>query len=1045
MSLHIYKSSAGSGKTYTLAREYLRLALRSPDYYKGILAVTFTNRAAEEMKERVLEFLIDISKGKHELTNYFADELNVTEKSIQKKATATLQQLLHHYGYFSITTIDTFFHRVIRAFSREIGLQGGFGIELDTEKVAEIIAADVYEGSETDRQLKNWLVEFSMQKLLDGKGYEPKNDIQGLAKQLFSEEYKAIADKLPGDEEGKQLLKSLQQALYATKNAYESHLAQIGDEFYQKVEHTDVGLEEFAGGKKRTIPNFFKKLSEKRLDDLINSTIKKCSADPSKWATKTSAKRSLIIHHAAQDFMPLMHEAIDYIEQNQARYRTAEVVLRHLFTYGLMADLTERLRAYKQEEDIIMISDLPDFLSQIIDDSGSPFIYEKVGNRYQHYLIDEFQDTSQLQWNNFRPLLEESLSHGHENIIVGDAKQSIYGWRGGEPALLMFGVQQDIPQADTDESKLTNWRSAPEVVRFNNDLFDKLPKILSGLMEDVLDEDGQKAIIQAYEGVEQQIAARNTDEKGYINISFLPRSEVSFEEVALEKLTDQLEHLIEEGHSMNDMAILVRTNREAATIVNHVLDYRRNNDTKLQVISAEGMLLNNAPIVQLLLSAFRHLIDPDDGAIRADLIFRYHQLVQKHHFDQHSEFLKLTEGSLPQTFTKYKEHFLHLPIYELTEVLIRCFDLAEVKEEFAYLQAFQDAVLEFSKNHRSDLRLFLDWWKENGYNRSVQLTGSLDAVEIITSHKSKGLQYPVVLVPFCNFHMDSRPHTGWYPTPDDKPFNQVDVVPLEYASSLDNTVFQPSYRQQMAKWHLESLNILYVAFTRAERGLIAFCEAPPKTQSKMYSSVSKLLYTYFQTQQPEGWSEKEMAFEVGELAVKPPKQNNELMALGQFHSHKWSDKLTVRKTGKAYYNDDAVKQRDEGILLHQILSEIIHHDEAEEVLDKYLARMEITEDDKKNYLRLFHNIWQNDVVKDWFAGGYTVKTEVLVLPKDGESKRMDRVMIRDGQAKVVDFKSGQPKKGDQDQVKEYLDILKQMGYEPTGYLLYLKDGSLYEV
>ncbi|MEP5610600.1 MAG: UvrD-helicase domain-containing protein [Cyclobacteriaceae bacterium] len=1045
MSLTIFKSSAGSGKTYTLAKEYLKLALRPEDYYKRILAVTFTNRAAEEMKERVLEFLIDISKGDHELIPVMSAELKKPKDEIQSRAKETLNHLLHNYGYFNITTIDTFFHRVIRAFSREIGLQGSFGIELDNDKVAEFITSDLYQGVEGNKQLKEWLVDFSMSQLSDGKGYEYRNEISLLAKQLFSEEFKKLPKGQFEDENSKQNIKLLKSELLKSKKQFEDKLISIGKIFYESLESAGLQSEDLAGGKTRSVANFFKKLINKEYTTLINSTVEKSRADASAWSTKTSDKKDRIIHHAEASFMPLMNEALDFMNGNEGDYYTAKVILKHLYTLGLITDLSQRLQEYKREEELILISDLPDFLSQIIDDTGSPFIYEKVGSRYSHFLIDEFQDTSDFQWNNFKPLLEESLAQGHENIIVGDAKQSIYGWRGGGPSLLMSGVQRDLP-AEVDQTASINWRSSKNVVEFNNTLFSSLPRVMGELMSDVIEEEEMQMIQTAYDSVVQEVSEPNSSVDGLVQIEFLESERGERWNIrALERTIEVIESLLREGHKLNDMALLVRTNWEATQIVNFVLDYRRTNETQIEVISAEGMLLGNSSVVQLLLSAFKHLLSPDDDSILADLVFRYQQNSMGRTFSSHEDFLKLTEDGLPAVFRKHKEHLLHLPILELTEVLIRSFGLNTIEEEFAYLQAFQDAVLEFSKNNRSDIRLFLEWWEDAGAKRSVQLTGALDAIEVITSHKAKGLQYPIVFVPFCNFDFDSKSHPSWYDAPDKESFGQLKSLPVDYKSELDKTDFSSNYKQELAKWHLESLNVLYVAFTRAEIGFFAFCQPPPKEKKSMYGNASKLLWTFFEQNPLDEWSEGAMTFKKGTLSKKHRESKDGLVSLAGYPTNKWSTKLTIRKTGKAYYDDEVEQQRNEGILLHQILSEIVKWEQTDAVLDRYEKRMEITNEDRIRYEKTIKDLWDNPEVKKWFNGNHEVKTEVVVLPKDGETKRMDRVVIDGNEVKVIDFKSGQPKGQDEKQVREYTTLLQGMGYQTSGYLLYLKTGEVREV
>ncbi len=1045
MSLTLFKSSAGSGKTYTLAKEYLKLALRAPDYYKKILAVTFTNRAAEEMKERVLQFLVDISKGNHELIPVMAAELKNSEEEIQLKARNTLEHLLHNYGYFNITTIDTFFHRVIRAFSREIGLQGSFSIELDDTKVTDFIARDLYDGVEENDQLKKWLVNFSMHRLGDGRGYEFRNEIKELAGQLFSEEFKKLPREQFEAKDVKDRIAELQKNLLKNKHVFENTLKKIGHEFYEVVSASDLSLDDFSGGKRRTLPNFFNRLINKDFKTLINKTVENARQDAEAWTTKSSDRRPQILQLAIEKLMPLMNQALDHFEKNQEDYFTSRAVLKHLYTLGLLSDLTNRLQEYKKEEEIIMISDLPDFLNQIIDDSDAPFIYEKVGSRYSHFLIDEFQDTSIFQWKNFRPLLEESLANGNENIIVGDAKQSIYGFRGGDPSLLMSGIQKDIPSALPDDSNNINYRSAKNIIDFNNQLFCKLPELIGELAGDDINENGREMLRIAYNSVEQEVADWNKGKEGLVHVEFFEKErEESWQEISIERTIQLIEKLQKEGHSLNDMAMLVRTNREASQIVRAILDYKRDHDTNIEVISADGMLISSSRVVRLILTAFNYLLNPKDDVVEKDLTFEYQQVVLGRKLNTHEDFSSLGTGLLPEAFIRHQEHLLHLPIYELTEVLIRLFKLDEINDEFAYLQAFQDAILEFGKNKRSDIRVFMEWWKDEAESRSVQLTGALDAIEVITLHKSKGLQYPIVVVPFCTFSLDSRRHTSWYKSPEEKPFDLLDSIPIEYSSSLTKTRFVESYQDEVAKWYLESLNMLYVAFTRAERGLFTFCETP-SAKSTSYGDMSKLLWAYFNQHQPDGWDGKSTSFKKGALEVEKPKAYDQHTSLTAYPTYKWSNRLTIRKTGAAYFDPEVEKKRREGILLHQILSEIKTKDEVEEVLDRYEKSMQITADDKAYFSKLFAGLWEIDKVDSWFEAETDVKTEVVVLPKDGEVKRMDRVVIQGNTATVIDFKSGKPSNKDNIQVKEYVGLLKEMGYETEGYLLYLKEKKLVAV
>ncbi len=1049
MSLTVLKSSAGSGKTYALSKAYLKLALRSSDYYKKILAVTFTNRAAEEMKERVLQFLHGIAFEKHELVPVLANELSTTEEEIIQKAKAVLSHLLHNYGYFSITTIDTFFHRVVRAFSREIGLRGTFQIELDNDKVTERIIDSLLEEVDDDKQLQQWLIDFSMDRLMSGKGYEFRNEIKGLGRQIFAEDFKKLPKEQFFREDGKERIRKSQTELWKVVRSFESKLQKIGTKFFEILLEAGLAPQELKGGSRSPIVGFFNKLANRNYRDLINKTVEKCVNDPDEWATKTSDKRELIYQLAEEKLVPLMQDAVVAYTNDEKKYFTSNVVLRHLYTLGLLTDLSARLQEYRTEEEVVMISDLPDFLSQIIQDSDAPFIYEKVGSRFAHYLIDEFQDTSVFQWNNFKPLLEESLANGNENLIVGDAKQSIYGFRGGDPSLLMEGVEESF--AINEEFLEFNYRSSHKVVEFNNQLFSALPTMLSELAADRLTDQGKERIQSAYQHVRQQVPD-SADKEGLVHVQFLESDrETEWRDVAFEETVKLIEHLQLAGHSLNDMAMLVRTNNDARFLVNSFINYKNSEaadpELSYEVISADGMLLSNSPAIQLLLTALQFLQNPKNKVAESELTFKYLSIVKDLGKD-HSDFSNLKSQKLPDGFNKYKEHLLHLPIYELVEVLIRLFNLPELRNEYAYLQAFQDSVLEFTKNNRSDVTSFLGWWDEkNRPDRkpSVQLTGALNAVEIITVHKAKGLQYPIVIVPFCNFDLDSRWHLSWYESPEEAPFDNLETVPVEYSSGLKNTMLSETYKEETAKWYLEHLNMLYVTFTRAEEGLYAFCEMPSPNARSKHSDVSKLLKSYFEESKPKGWDEGASRFKSGKLALPGEATSRPPILLSNYPTFKWSNRLTIRRTGASYFDPEKEQKRKEGILLHQMLSEMRSWEETDQVLDRYQRGMQITMDDRDNFKQLFDSLWKDGLIKSWFTPDAEVKTEVVVLPKDGESRRMDRVLIKGSEATVIDFKSGKPRNEDNKQVAEYMELLSEMGYQTKGYLLYLNGPQVTEV
>lgn len=1041
--LRIYQSSAGSGKTYTLAREYIKFALRSPDYFKHILAVTFTNKAAEEMKTRVIEFLKAISKNKHELVVFYANELNISEELVAEKAGATLTAILHQYDEFNISTIDSFFHKVVRSFAREIGLQGSFQIEMDTGKVIEQITDYLFDEVEKNSQLKEWLVSFAMERLGNQKSYDFRDEVKGLAYQLFSEDFKKLPTSQFYEDDFKTKLTGFQKTLGNITHTFEKDVAAFASSFFKLLEETHLDGTELKGGKRSPIVSFFTKLENKNFKDLINKTIAGCLENAEAWTTKTSKRKDEIIQLAEARLMPLLQETIDYYEKNKAAYLTAQQVQSYLYTIGLLSDLSNRLKRYRSEEEAVLLSDLPDFLMQIIGDSDTPFIYEKVGSRYHHYLIDEFQDTSYFQWNNFRPLIEESLSNGYESLIVGDAKQSIYKFRGGDPSLLSYQVQKDIPHAEVLKLD-TNYRSAATVVAFNNALFSALPAVIEDVSGAQLGEKGCEKLTNAYADVAQ--TPHKKEDEGQVEVTFIQAEKgEKWEDLAIEQTIALVEDIQKKGYKPSDIAFLVRERREAVLLAEAFISHKNktNGEAVYDVITAEGLLLKNSPAVRLIMLALRYLNNPKDRIVEFELVDAYHSLNKKQD-KQHDYFKNISVSQLPDVFLKHQHHLRNLPIYELVEVLIRLFELSNTGET-PYIQSFQDQVLDYSKNYRPDIAAYLEWWEQSP-DQSVQLSTRGQQMEILTLHKSKGLQYPIVIMPFCDFNMDARSGVTWYPSPDQPPFNELDILPMRYSGQLTETLLAQPYQEELSSWYLEHLNMLYVAFTRAETGLFVFAKDTTGSRSV---NVSKLLLSYFKNEQLDGWDESTLIYSNGILppvsSEKDAQAKSKELQLVHYPSYKWSDRLKIKKLRNDLLDEKAQQKVDEGILLHQILSEIKVWSEAEEVLLKYEKSMQITSEEREIYSLLFKKLWKDKVIKSWFDTGNEVKTEVLVLPKDGEYKRLDRVVLNGNFAKIIDFKSGKPKPEDKTQMKTYMKLLAEMGYETTGYLLYLSPIQYIEV
>ena len=1059
MSLKIFQASAGSGKTYTLSKEYIKLLLKSgkSGYYQHILTVTFTNNAAKEMKNRVLKFLYSLKEGDKDsldLLDTLSDDLNISKEKIKDESGRIFNHLLHHYGFFNILTIDSFFQNVVQSFSREMNISLHYQIEMDTELVSEQLVDHLFDSVNEDDRLKQWLVDFSMENLYYEKSYDIRRSLIEFSGQLFKDSFKNKAEGF-FSADVKEKTRTLINRIEKVSVEFENTLQEHGKHFFEILKNKGLETNELKGGKRSPAISFFTKLKNRQYKDLIKTTIVNLCDGAGSWTTKTSAKKDLIIQLAEDQLIPLLKEIIGYFEGHKIQYFTAKVIQQNQYTLGILSDLSENLQQYRNTHEVLMISDLSDFLKKIIrdndtnDTNDTPFIYEKIGSWYQHFLIDEFQDTSATQWNNFKPLIKESAAKNLDNLIVGDPKQSIYAFRGGDPSLLLEGVEKDMKKFMTVSKPPLdkNYRSCEFLIQFNNDLFSTLPSLFCELVDDTLTDEGKKKIIHAYEGVKQEPKKKT---KGRVCLEFHKENkEVKWKESMIQETILLVEDLQKKGYPLSDIAILVRKNDEAQQLVDGFLNHKSSKnaktDLKYDIVSEEAMVLEKVQVINLLILAMNYLITPTDKMIEKELVTKYLTL-EKPTKISHDTFTKINiRCLLPKDFIDCSNHLTHLPVYELVEVLVRVFDLTKQKKSYAYLQAFQDLVLEYTLKYQDNLMSFLEWWHKKNLSNSrpiLKLTGSLDAVQVLTIHKSKGLEFPIVIVPFCNFDMDSRIHTSWYPIPKDAPFQLLELfetLPVPYKKDLENTIFSEAYKIEKANGYLESLNSLYVAFTRAEKALYVFCEEKENNTTSLSHNVSTLLMKYFENSKSEGWNMTDKVFSLGILDSYESKnddtENKNPISLDSYPSYKWTNRMKERED----VAEDCSSKMVFGKLFHEILSKIEYKDQANQVLDNYERMEKIIPKDREFFDAQFKKLWENEKISSWFHRGQEVKTEIELFTGEGKIKRMDRVIIKNNKVTVVDFKTGNENENDKKQVKEYMDFLKQMNYiEVTGYLLYLK-------
>lgn len=998
------------------------------------------------MKTRILEYLDDFASGRaNNLTAEIKSELHLDDETLKSKSREVLAIILHRYSQFSISTIDAFFQRVIRSFTREAGLMGNFRLEVDTDFVLDEVIATLLDDLGPERQdLTDWVVQFSRERLLEGENWNVEFQLKQFAREIFKEQFKSVEDRILSSEnildDNRKMLEFLQAEVTTYKNFMKAKAA----EALRILQENNITVSDFSYGDAGTIYAWFRDLSLGKSRSRDTKRIEASVLGPTDWFKK-GIYRDKYLTIAERQIMPIVKEMVDYDDENSIISRTAIQVLKNFYAFGLITDITRKLRDYRDENNVLILADASKFLNGVINNSDTPFVYEKVGSYYRNYLIDEFQDTSLFQWKNFTPLLHEAGDQGYFSLIVGDVKQSIYRWRSGDLEILQKHVVNEFGAARTEIIPLdTNFRSAGNIVDFNNMLF-------KAAAARVAQHVGDNLPVEVFAEAEQKKS--KWVDGGFIRMKFFERNEddEGWEERAMRMIPSWMEQLQDKGARQKEIAILVRKNEEGQRIAQYLLNFRNTSDAKpgysYEVVSNESLRLDTSLSVNIIISALKFLKNTQDRVARGQLAYELAGSSVNDLFIKAGSKDRFEE-TLPPKFLERLKHFKQLSLFELTEEIIQLFNLGEKAEELAYLQAFQDLILEFSARERTDINSFLDWWELYKSKKSIKVSSSIDAANIVTIHGSKGLQYKYVIVPFCNwrFGHESTPPLMWI-TPDQKPFNQLGALAVRFTTDLKKTQFESAYQEEFVKVYLDNLNLLYVAFTRAEWGLIVM---GPLSTSGGLNYVSQAVQSVL----PERYADKFNGtdFEIGEVDVMPDQIiETSVVArkLERYPSTDWREKLVIKREGSEFFEDAVSEKRNRinrGILIHTVLSRIAYKADAEEKLAEFFLEHALPPEDIEAVKKDVYAVLDHSVMSNWFTKEWEIKAEALVLLPGGMQKRIDRIMLGKKRTVIVDYKTGERKPADREQIETYARVLTQMGYPNVqAFLVYLKDMKLDEV
>jgi ATP-dependent helicase/nuclease subunit A len=1049
----IYRSSAGSGKTHTLARSFLTLALTQRHGFRKILGVTFTNKATEEMKRRIIDILKFLALGTvHPMAEELCAALDIDAAELQKRSKDALSDILHNYGRFSIVTIDSFFHQVIRSFTREVGLQGTFSIDLDIDKVLQVVIDQMLLdiGDDEHKALRKWLTEFAENKVEEGARWDFREDIATLSKEIVKDEFKKHADQINALGDDPKFFDNIKKELDTVQFRFEAAIAKMCEEAFEYLSANGLSIDDFKSKGNGPI-GLFVKMGNMSYE--ITDPRRAAADNLDAWIKKKDPKEVELTQALEAFILPKYNELIEYFDAEFVKHQSAVSVKNYFYTFGILSYVSRYLQKYRDENDVMLIADLPDFLSRIISDSDTPYIYEKVGSVFDHYLIDEFQDTSEFQWNNFKPLVKNATDQGQFCMVVGDVKQSIYRFRGGDWSLLHNRVKHDIGIESVKEDSLqVNWRSAAKVVNFNNTFFTTIQetikgKYLSGLIEGLNPQQTDRVEVQVnnilgtFADVRQDMPPDKTLDDGAVNIEFIAvdkDSEDNWQDEAIRRTITQVEELQRKGFELRDIAILTSRAKEGRRVADAFIAYRNSPEADpalgYDVVSSEALFLTSSHLVRFIISLIKWLNDERNLIELAQWQYEYIHHIKQAPDTETDIFSNIENWKLvvPKGFLEEKEFLKTLPLYELVESISRIFDLNRLKDEFTYLQGFQDAVLDYSKKERGDIVSFLEWWEEVRKERAIQIADENNAIKILTIHKSKGLEFPAVILPFVNWMVDNdakKNKVMWCAGGDESPFNKLPVIPLKYTSALANTYWADYYFDEKLKALLDNINLLYVAFTRPIKALFAFAPLPRIDSKKGVSLNTVNGFVYQQLKETTAWDEETMCYSVGEIAQYVPKKSSTVeYGLTTYHSGDWRKKIQLQIRGSAELNESQfVEATTKGIQLHSLLSGIKFNSDLErfKALPEYSTLAEIV---------------NHPDMSDWFSTHWQVSNEVPVLLPGGDFKRIDRVNKKANETLVIDYKTGVKRDKDIAQVQEYIKIMEEMGSKNvSGRLVYLEN------
>ena len=1018
MSFTVYRASAGSGKTYALTHAYVSALLNkdNPTSYLNLLAITFTRKATKEMKSKILKLLEEESPSLH-------------------------SAILHNYGQFSVMTIDSFFQKIIGSFLWEAGIPPSYSVELDTQRLLQEAIDQVVDEVSTHQQNRRWIGNILSDRIREGKRWNFQEAFSEVGKQVVNERFSLLGNDFITQLNNKEFLHSFMQELSALDLDFQSRMKVYAQEVFSFLESQGLSCSDFKG-KSRSFMFYFQKVIEDEFTP--PPTLRKALDDSSLWFSKGDPNA----HRIEGIINPLSHlvkKCLDYYDKYAPQWFTVKLIINSLPQMGLAADVLRHLRTLLSNNNAVHLSQTLQLLATLATYNDVPFILERMGCRYSSFFFDEFQDTSALQWEVLLPLVHNGLSQDKPSMAVGDVKQSIYRWRNSDRRILGKGLNKDLhPNKPVDESLRTNWRSNEVLVDTVGTIFEQL---INTVVQDFNSElpiadpsqeiDVYSSISQeitnTFADVRQQIAPAQKGRGGYVTVqSFLRINDQTAEDQLLEQLPFLIMEIQDRGFSASEIAILVRKNEEGQKVAAALMSYKDCPEGAkycFDVVSPDSLFLCNSPEVQLIMAFFKQFVYPNDELNNCLIRHLCTQLGVE----------------TPDSFLLGK--VLRLTLLEAFDELIRILQWTHRVSAFPYFQELHNQILSFTRPHNlrfggqaTDIFSFVRWWNQNGEKITLIQERSGSAIEILTIHKSKGLEYPVVILPFCNWELDylsSQAPLLWVNS--DSINLSLPYLPQVYGSKMAQGLFAQDYYIEKMQRRIDQLNLFYVAATRAQNELHLMLPLPERTSYNLATILTKQLFEQNQLSTIEG-----ATLTFGAPSKRDPLNTlfeKETIPLQEYASDKTLLHLHAISTFEQMEFEHITPQK-RGIILHRILSMINSKGDLDFAISQLADEGMISPDldEQKKYSRIIKNALEQPLASGWFDGTWHTRNEAsILLPSLGyQTIRPDRVMEKDGRTLIIDYKFGHPLPAHQHQMNSYVETLHRMGVRDVeGYVWYI--------